>query len=112
MFWGWFEPVSRINTTLDAAVINYGRVTANANSSQKLNLPLLGHFGTFSKFINPEMVGACQKSLAQAGKIDLMTTHWYTAGHAFANPTGGQYDEDDAALAWARTHTFLAARLR
>jgi hypothetical protein len=29
-----------------------------------------------------------------------------------ANPTGGRYDEDDAALAWARTHTFLAAHLR
>jgi len=74
--------------------------------------PLLGHFGTLDKSINPEMVGAFQKNLAQAGKSDLMTTHWYTAGHAFANPTGGRYDEDDAALAWARTHTFLAAHLR
>ena len=58
------------------------------------------------------MVGAFQKSLAEAGKSDLMTTHWYNAGHAFANPTNGRYDEDDAALAWARTHTFLAANLR
>src|SRR6056300_927835 len=89
-----------------------GSVTANADSLQKLNAPLLGHFGTLDKSINPEMVGAFQKNLAQAGKSDLMTTHWYTAGHAFANPTGGRYDEDDAALAWARTHTFLAAHLR
>jgi hypothetical protein len=30
----------------------------------------------------------------------------------FANPTGGRYDQDDVALAWARTHTFLATYLR
>ena len=93
-------------------MIYYGRVTANADGLQKLNAPLLGHFGTLDKSINPEMVGTFQRNLAQAGKSDLMTTHWYTANHAFANPTGGRYDEDDAALAWARTHTFLAAHLR
>jgi carboxymethylenebutenolidase len=58
------------------------------------------------------MVGAFQQHLSPAGKQDLLTTHCYTAGHAFANPTGGQYDQDDAALAWARTHTFLAIYLR
>jgi carboxymethylenebutenolidase len=111
-FGGGWSLSAALNTKLDAAVIYYGRVTANADSLQKLNAPLLGHFGTLDKSINPEMVGAFQKNLAQAGKSDLMTTHWYTAGHAFANPTGGRYDEDDAALAWARTHTFLAAHLR
>jgi len=64
------------------------------------------------KSINPEMVGTFQKSLAQAGKSDLMTTHRYITCHAFANPTGSRYDEDDAALKWTRTHTFLAAHLQ
>ena len=58
------------------------------------------------------MVSAFQKSLAQAGKSDLMTTHRYIACDAFANPTGGRYGEDDAALTWARTHVFLAAHLQ
>ena len=58
------------------------------------------------------MVGAFQQRLRAVGKQDLLTTHWYTAGHAFANPTGGRYDQDDAALAWAHTHTFLATYLR
>ena len=100
------------NTPIDAAVIYYGRVTSKASSLNKLTIPILRHFGTVDKSINPEMVGAFQKSLAEAGKSDLMTTHWYTAGHAFANPTNGRHDEDDAALAWARTHTFLDANLR
>ena len=111
-FGGGSSLSAALNTKLDAAVIYYGRVTANADSLQKLNAPLLGHFGTLDKSINPEMVGAFQKNLAQAGKSDLMITHWYTAGHAFANPTGGRYNEHDAALAWARTLTFLAAHLR
>jgi carboxymethylenebutenolidase len=71
----------------------------------------LGHFGTLDNSINEEMVGQFQKSLRDAGKDDLLTTHWYTANHAFANPTGGRYDEDDANLAWSRTHTFLASYL-
>ena len=44
------------------------------------------------------MVGAFQQNY-EVGKDQLLTTHWYTANHAFANPTGGRYDEDDAALA-------------
>ena len=111
-FGGGWSLLAALNNKLDAAVIYYGRVTANADSLQKLNAPLLGHFGTLDKSINPEMVGAFQRNLAQASKSNLMTTHWYTANHAFANPTGGRYDEDDAALAWARTHTFFAAHLR
>jgi dienelactone hydrolase len=93
-------------------VIYYGRVTANTDELAKLQTPFLGHFGMLDKSINPEMVGAFQQRLRAVGKQDLLTTHWYTAGHAFANPTGGRYDQDDAALAWARTHTFLATYLR
>ena len=92
-------------------MIYYGRVTADTDKLAKLQTPLLGHFGTLDKSINPEMVGAFQQRLRAVDKQDLLQTHWYTAGHAFANPTGGRYDQDDAALAWARTHTFLATYL-
>ena len=58
-------------------------------------------------------LGRASLHLDEADKANLLTTHRCTAGHAFANPTGGRYDEGDAALAWApRTHTFLAADLR
>jgi len=111
-FGGGWSLNAALTNDLDAAVIYYGRVTANAADLASLNAPLLGHFGTLDKSINPEMVGGFQQRLRSIGKDNLLTTHWYTAGHAFANPTGGRYDEDDAALAWARTHTFLASHLR
>ncbi len=111
-FGGGWSLSAALGNKLDAAVIYYGRVTASAKQLGTLSVPLLGHFGTLDKSINPEMVGAFQKRLRDVGKADMLTTHWYTAGHAFANPTGGRYDEDDAALAWARTHTFLASHLR
>ena len=98
MLWWRLEPLGRAYNPLDAAVIYYGRVTASAKSLATLSVPLLGHFGTMDKSINPEMVGTFQKRLSEAGKANMFTTHWYTAGHAFANPTGGRYDEDDAAL--------------
>jgi carboxymethylenebutenolidase len=44
-----------------------------------------------------------------AGK-DL-TVHWYEADHAFANPSGGRYDAEDAQTAWTRTLEFLERHL-
>jgi carboxymethylenebutenolidase len=108
---GWSLQAS-LNNKLDAAVIYYGNVDITADQAAAIQCPLLGHFGTLDESINEEMVGKFQKSLRDAGKEDLLTTHWYTANHAFANPTGGRYDEDDANLAWSRTHTFLASHLR
>ena len=86
---GWSLSAALANP-LDAAVIYYGQVTASAKSLATLSVPLLGHFGTMDKSINPEMVGASQKRLSEAGKANMLTTHWYTAGHAFANPTGSR----------------------
>jgi carboxymethylenebutenolidase len=37
--------------------------------------------------------------------------HRYDANHAFANPTGDNYDAADARLAWDRTVAFLKATL-
>ena len=92
-------------------MIYYGRVTADADELAKLQAPSLGHFGTLDKSINPRMVEAFQQRLRAVGKQDLLTTHWHTAGHAFANPTGGRFDQNDATLSGARTHTFLATYL-
>jgi hypothetical protein len=37
----------------------------------------------------------------------------YTSGHAFTNPIGSHYDEEeDAALIWTKMHTLLAAHLQ
>jgi len=110
-FGGGWSLQAALSNQFDACVIYYGNVKVNADQLASLNMPVLGHFGSLDQSINPEMVGQFQKQLKIAGKADLLTTHWYNANHAFANPTGGRYDEEDAQLAWARTHAFLSAHL-
>lgn len=111
-FGGGWSLQTALRSAPDAAVIYYGRLDADASSLADLATPLLGHFGTLDQGINEDMVGGFQAQLAQAGKADLMQAHWYTADHAFANPTGSRYDQDDAALAWSRSLTFLARHLK
>ncbi|HCK19120.1 MAG TPA: dienelactone hydrolase, partial [Thalassospira sp.] len=75
-----------------------------------LNAPIMGHFGTLDKNINKEMVDGFERSLRIAGKTDY-EFFWYDADHAFANPTGGRYDSEDAMLAWNRTMAFFDEHL-
>ncbi|SEG87106.1 dienelactone hydrolase family protein [Marinobacterium lutimaris] len=102
---GWSLNAS-LATPVDATVIYYGSVAKTAAELAPLQSPVLGHFGTLDNNINEEMVGGFEKAMAEAGKTDL-EVHWYVADHAFANPTGSRYDEEDAALAWSRTVSFL-----
>lgn len=106
---GWWLNAS-IAAPVDATVIYYGNVAKSADDVATLNGPVLGHFATLDGWINTEMVGGFQKAMMTAGKTDL-TIHWYVANHAFANPSGGRYDEEDAALSWARTLSFFHQHL-
>lgn len=110
-FGGGWSLNAAIAAPVDAAVIYYGRVDKSAAELANLETPLLGHFGTEDRSINPQMVGGFKREMAKAGKADLLSVHWYTANHAFANPTGARYDEDDAQLAWARTLAFFHQNL-
>jgi carboxymethylenebutenolidase len=107
---GWSLNAS-IATPVDATVIYYGRVSRSAEDLAALAGPVLGHFGTLDKSINAEMVGGFEQAMASAGKSGLLSVNWYTADHAFANPTGARYDAEDAALAWSRTLDFFAQHL-
>ncbi len=106
---GWSLNAS-IAAPVEATVIYYGDVRKSAAELTSLRGPVLGHFGTLDKRINAEMVGGFQKAMAEAGKTEL-TVHWYVADHAFANPSGARYDEEDAKLAWARTLAFFHRHL-
>ena len=107
---GWSLNAS-IAAPVDATVIYYGRVSRSAKDLESLSGPVLGHFGTLDKNINSDMVGGFETSMQTAGKADSLTVNWYEAGHAFANPTGSRYDEEDAALAWRRTQEFFMQHL-
>ncbi|MEX1306320.1 MAG: dienelactone hydrolase family protein [Rhodovibrionaceae bacterium] len=106
---GWSLNAS-LATPVDATVVYYGRVAKSAAELASLESPVLGHFATQDGWINQEMVDGFTAAMDQAGKS--YTVHWYEADHAFANPSGGRYDEADAKLAWERTTAFFEERLK
>lgn len=103
---GWSLRAS-IAAPVDATIVYYGAVTQPAESLASLQGPVLGHFATQDQRINEAMVEGFEAEMAKAGKADRLTVHWYDADHAFANPTGARYDEEDASLSWNRTVAFL-----
>jgi carboxymethylenebutenolidase len=105
---GWSLNAS-IAEPVNATVVYYGRVDRRPDQLGSLEGPVLGHFATRDRWINREMVGAFEKAMDGAGKS--YTTYWYEADHAFANPSGGRYDAEDAKLAWERTLAFYRQHL-
>lgn len=105
---GWSLTASLLRP-VEATVIYYGNVARTAAELAPLKGPVLGHFARRDSYINAPMVEGFEKAMHEAGKT--LTLHWYDADHAFANPTGANYAERDAALAWARTTAFLRAQL-
>ncbi|GLQ05617.1 dienelactone hydrolase family protein [Sneathiella chinensis] len=106
---GWSLNAS-INSPVDATVIYYGNVAKKAEALRAMEGPVQGHFATEDKWINMEMVGGFVEEMKKAGQPDP-EIYWYEADHAFANPSGGRYDQADAQLAWSRTVAFLKAHL-
>ncbi|WP_420550037.1 dienelactone hydrolase family protein [Curvivirga sp.] len=110
-FGGAWSLNASIVADVDATVIYYGRLGRSVEDLKKLKAPVLGHFGTLDKSIDAKMVGEFEARMDEAGKSDLLEVHWYTANHAFANPTGSRYDADDAELSLHRTLAFLHKNL-
>jgi carboxymethylenebutenolidase len=105
---GWALNAS-IAEPVDATVVYYGKVDKPAEQLARLRGPVLGHFATRDQWIDKAMVSAFEAAMRQANRP--YTVYWYDADHAFANPTGGRYDEADAKLAWERTTSFLNKNL-
>jgi len=105
---GWSLNAS-LAEPVDATVIYYGNVAKTAAELAPLKGPVLGHFADRDQWINKTMVGGFEAAMKTAGKS--LTDYWYTADHAFANPTGGAYDAEDAKTAWSRTLDFLKKNL-
>ncbi len=95
---------------LDATVIYYGQVTADDEKLRVLDSPLLGFFGGADRGISVASVNAFEAALQRLRKDHEI--HIYpNVGHAFANPTGNNYNHDAAEDAWNRTLEFLARNL-
>jgi len=95
---------------LDATVIFYGQVTNDDEKLRVLDSPLLGFFGGADRGISVDSVNAFEAALQRLRKDHEI--HIYpNVGHAFANPTGNNYNRDAAEDAWIRTLEFLARNL-
>jgi carboxymethylenebutenolidase len=90
---------------LDACVMYYGFPVDDVAELKKIKAPLLGVFANKDKAITPAKVDAFEKELKDAS-VNERVLH-YDADHAFANPSGANYDTKAAAAAWAEVQKFL-----
>ncbi len=92
---------------LDAAVIYYGRVTDDEEQLAAVAAPILGLFAAEDSGIKVESVNAFREALDRLERHNEI--HIYPGvGHAFANPTGRNYNADAAQDAWEKTLDFLS----
>ena len=101
---GWALSAATVEP-VDATVVYYGRVNHPTSELRNLKGPVMGHFATHDIWINRDMVTLFELGMLKAGKRSI--SHWYEAGHAFANPTDSRFDNKHAALAWQRSLDFL-----
>lgn len=108
---GWSLSAAQIfPDTLDASVIYYGQVTSDEELLRPISAPILGIFGAEDKGIPVASVEGFQASLERLRKTHEVQIY-PGVGHAFANPSGQNYDADSAADAWQRTLDFLKQHL-
>jgi carboxymethylenebutenolidase len=95
---------------LDAAVMYYGQVTDDEEALLPVGAPILGLFGAEDTGIKVASVERFRDALERLRKN--YTIHIYPGvGHAFANPTGENYNAAAADDAWKRTLKFLDLHL-
>ncbi len=95
---------------LDASVIYYGQVTEDEDKLRPISAPILGLFAAEDRGIRIESVRAFEQSLERLRKN--YEIHIYPdVGHAFANPTGRNYNAEAAEDAWQKTLDFLSQNL-
>ena len=95
---------------LDAAVIYYGQVTDDEARLSPLEVPILGLFGSEDRGIKLESVQRFEGALERLNK-DYEIHVYEGAGHAFANPSGRNFNAEYAEDAWNRTLEFLRDHL-
>ncbi len=92
---------------LAACVVNYGPLPADIADIQKIDVPVLGIFGSLDRGIRPGKVRGFESSMKAAGKrVDIRI--YDGAGHGFENPTNQTGYRPTAAVdAWLHTLEFL-----
>lgn len=96
---------------LDAMVMYYGQVITDSGRLRPLNVPVLGFFAAEDQSIPVRDVQEFRAALSELGKnAEVLIVP--RVDHAFANPSGGSYNEQAASEAWATTLAFLERHLK
>ena len=96
---------------LDAVVVYYGEPVTDRDRLATLEMPVLGIFGAEDRGIPVDRVREMEQALQDLGK-DALILVYEGVGHAFANPSGDNYDPTAAQGAWESTTAFLARHLQ
>ena len=93
---------------LAACVVNYGALPTSRTDIQKINAPVLGHYGALDRGIPPRKVRTFEKVMNLFKKsVDIKI--YDGAGHAFENPNNKRgYRQSATVDAWNRTLAFYA----
>jgi len=109
---GWsLQTALMLPDQLDAMVMYYGQVVTDPAQLEALRTPILGLFGELDQSIPLRDVQTFRTALNQLGK-DAEILVYSGADHAFANPSGGNYNAQRAAEAWETTLAFLNENLK
>jgi carboxymethylenebutenolidase len=97
---------------LAAAILYYGTpLVTDKQELSKIKWPVLGIFGDHDKANPLPLINAFKAALDDAGVTNEITIY-KGLGHAFANPSGGNYAPQQTADAWQKTLKFLSKYLR
>lgn len=96
---------------LDALVIYYGQLTTDESRLEALDMPVLGIFGSEDEAIPVDQVRAFEEALNEVD-AEAEIHVFEGADHAFANPSGAQFQEEAAREAWDLTRDFLSRHLQ
>jgi carboxymethylenebutenolidase len=108
-FGGWISNMMAVKIPdLAAAVPFYGGQPKE--DIDKINAPLLLHFGELDKRVN-EGWPAYEAALKEHGK-EFKAHIYENANHGFHNDTTPRYDREAAKLAWRRTIDFFKENLK
>jgi len=109
---GWsLQTALLLPDKIKATVIYYGHPETDKAKLATLKMPILGLYGAKDQAIPVASARGLEKDLKELGK-DAEFHIYDDADHAFANPSGGNYNAKDADDAWRRTTAFLKKNLK
>ncbi len=108
---GWSLRAGLLLNNLDAIAIYYGQLILAPEALDGLDMPVIGFFGEDDSSIPVEDVEVFESRLTNLGK-PVSINLYPGVGHAFANPSGENYDAAAAEDAWEKTTAFFTTYLQ